>query len=349
MVKEDGLYIAGPECFYPNGYNLWFSKRRLAEYKGIRVYMPTSTNLELSSIDLRENAHIIMDDLLKQAEKCSAIIANLESFRSTEPDGGTVFELGMMYAKGARLYGYAPCIESIARRDRSLWYGYRGERLDELGNQFPYGELPFSPNIAATTRLVEGDFSTTMGSLLEDLRQQRMAGSSFVRRVKLPPVDQSAVFISSPERYSQNAKSIRINLIERFKAIGLRAVFPDTFAPGDDCNRQAALLWKRTQKKILSCAYFLADLSDFRGYEPSTDVAFETGYAFAMQKHMHAIMPDIRTMRQRIPNIDGLDGQGNIVENFDYPINLMFSCSIPRIIEGTIAEADRAFELSSSL
>jgi hypothetical protein len=39
-------------------------------------------------------------------------------------------------------------------------------------------------------------------------------------------------------------------------------------------------------------------------------------------------------MLDRIPNIDGFDAAGNVVENFNYSANLMFSCSMP-ILEGS--------------
>jgi len=41
-------------------------------------------------------------------------------------------------------------------------------------------------------------------------------------------------------------------------------------------------------------------------------------------------------MREKIPSLDntGYDFCDNVIENFDYPINLMFACSM-EIIEGS--------------
>lgn len=34
LFSKEKLYLAGPECFYTNGYTLWDSMRRKAEYYG---------------------------------------------------------------------------------------------------------------------------------------------------------------------------------------------------------------------------------------------------------------------------------------------------------------------------
>ena len=32
LFSKEKLYLAGPECFYTNGYTLWDAMRRKAEY-----------------------------------------------------------------------------------------------------------------------------------------------------------------------------------------------------------------------------------------------------------------------------------------------------------------------------
>ena len=55
--------------------------------------------------------------------------------------------------------------------------------------------------------------------------------------------------------------------------------------------------------------------------------------AFQWGKRMYGWVPDARPMRQRIPNLGPeqawRDACGCNVENFDYPLNLMFSSSMP--------------------
>ena len=64
-----------------------------------------------------------------------------------------------------------------------------------------------------------------------------------------------------------------------------------------------------------------------------TDVAFECGMAWQLGKKCFAYMHDATWMRQRIAHYgedkDNRDIYGNDVENFNYPVNLMFSGSMP--------------------
>ena len=45
MKKEHKLYLASPLCFYPNGYDMWNSYRKEAEFYGFTVTMPNDNKL----------------------------------------------------------------------------------------------------------------------------------------------------------------------------------------------------------------------------------------------------------------------------------------------------------------
>ncbi|NMD38233.1 MAG: hypothetical protein GYA87_06080, partial [Christensenellaceae bacterium] len=104
--EGESIYIAGPACFYHNGYTLWHALRGIAEYYGFKVMIPTTRPLKLDNEDLRKNADEIFRDCAYAMNNSTAIIGDLESFRGTEPDGGTLYEIGMAYAAGHRLYAY---------------------------------------------------------------------------------------------------------------------------------------------------------------------------------------------------------------------------------------------------
>ena len=141
--KNEGLYIAGPECFYQNGYELWWAQRKLAEYYGIPVVLPTSTPLKLDNDDLALNAKEIFDDLIDQVKKTTAIIADLEFFRGSEPDGGTIFEMGWIWQKGGRVYGYTRDKRSMAEKNQAAYLS-NGIIIDQDGRELPYSSLPFA-------------------------------------------------------------------------------------------------------------------------------------------------------------------------------------------------------------
>lgn len=337
-----GLYIAGPYCFYDNGYSDWWADRKKAEGKGLQVWMPTATELKLDAGDLRLNAMEIFADLLKMREKTDIIIADLEAFRGVEPDGGTVFELGMLYGKGGRLYGRTTRLCSQREKNPNLVFGRDGVVRDEKGYPHPYLDLPFAPSIVASTRLVEGGFEDALNVCLQDLAFERMTGRK--HELEIRPVEFGSclepVFVSSFFRYSPDRAELEKDIAGRLEKKGYLAVFPFV-SEEEDPYRNAYECFEENMRRIEACSSFVADLNDFRGYEPSSDVAFECGFAFARGKKLYGFMEDTRIMRERIPSKDGKDAQGHIIENFNYPINLMFACSIESIEKADLGNFEK--------
>jgi nucleoside 2-deoxyribosyltransferase len=103
----------------------------------------------------------------------------------------------------------------------------------------------------------------------------------------------------------------------------------DLFREEEDPLIRACKLFDHWQGLLRRCDLFLGDINDYHGMEPCGDTAFETGVAWKLGKECYVYMDDISRMRDRLPNIDGLDAAGNVVENFNYPANLMFSSSMP--------------------
>lgn len=72
---------------------------------------------------------------------------------------------------------------------------------------------------------------------------------------------------------------------------GFDAVAPmdlvDNEAAADPENpyQTAAQLFHRYQQHVRDCDIILADLNDFRGYEPSNDVSFECGMGYQLGKN----------------------------------------------------------------
>lgn len=327
---KERLYIAGPECFYPRGYSLWWAQRKLAEYYGIQVVLPTDTNLKLNNKDLRLNAKEIFDDLIVQVNKTTAIIADLDSFRGCEPDGGTVFELGWICSKKGRMYGYSRDCRSIVTKNQKASI-VKGIVIDEYGNPHPYADLPFCPSIVASTKIIEGSFNEALKMYISDLDEERKYGKAPVKELKVKIPLRKNVYIASAKRYEKNATEYFSSLKRAFEKERISIVTPIDSLPEfpvpqtEDPFKLAAWRFKTNLALLNAADIIVADLSDYRGFEPNNDVAFECGYAYGKGKKCFACMPDIRTMQQRIPQrLEGGDIAGNVVENFDLPINLMF-------------------------
>ena len=343
--RHEGLYIAGPECFYSEGYTLWWAQRKLAEYRGIPVVLPTSTALKLDHEDKRKNAKEIFDDLIVQVSRTTAIIADLDTFRGNEPDGGTIFELGWMYAKGSRLYGYSRDCRPIAvKQVGTSWK--QGILRDSRGAVIPYPGLPFCPSVMASTKLVEGDFKSALDLFRIDLDETRkgirkeVTDILFIRHEAMP-----RLYVASQDRNQDDARQKYQAMRQAAETKGYELVTPNDEVYGlpkpdtDDELMLASWDFRRRMALLKSSDIIIADLSNHAGgWEPDNDISFECGAAYGWGKQCYAYTSDARNMRDRIPNADGLDWSGFIVEDFDLPINLMFGVSF-RIVQGDFFSA----------
>jgi len=336
-----GLYIAGPQCFYPRGYSMWHSFKKLAEYYGFTVVLPNDTPLDLTHEDLRDNAREIFSNLQEVVQQTNIIIADLELFRSSEPDCGTLFELGMVYGAHGLLYGFTRDKRPMAAKNQYA-HLHNGRVHAQGGALHPYADLPFAPSVVASTKIVEGSFNDCLQMVLADLEERRKQG------LLPPPMEMlrqnekgaKTIFLSGPQRYDKDAGQLYEHMKSICSRYGLIGVSPldglQDLSGIEDPYRRAVMQFNHYQSLLKTCDIFLGDLQDYHGWEPLNDTAFESGVAWRLGKRCYCSMPDARTMRARIPNRGGLDVAGNIVENFDFPINLMFSASMP-ILEGDFA------------
>lgn len=352
QYKGESIYIAGPECFYPNGYDLWDAMGKKAEYFGFGVVMPTKNELRLDHGDLRKNADEIFRNCAEAMNGATAIIADLEQFRGSEPDGGSLFEIGMAYARGLRCYGFTRDKRDMLLKHQDVVLR-DGRVYDREGRFLPYRDIPFCPSLIGSCKLIEGDFDDCLKLLMLDIDEERKAKA----KRQTPAVDHSAsvtlekkdrpvAYLAGPERFDADAAERYARMKELCARHGILAVTPLDDAPGvsavesDDPYTRAYHTFDRCQQHIRNCDILIADLNDFHGYEPNSDISFECGFAWQLGKKCFGHMNDASRMRDRIPNLgpaaDHLDYYGFIVENFNYPINLMFSSSMP-IFEGNFA------------
>lgn len=357
LHKQETIYIAGPECFYTNGYTLWDAMRRKAEYNGFRVAMPNDNPLDLSDSDLQGNAKKIYQNCADSINKSTAILVDLENFRGSEPDSGSIFELGMAYANGIGCYAYT-------RDKRALVWKHQGIELkdgvvyDVDGRVLPYADLPFATCIVGSCKILEGNFDDCLNlymmELEEKYKREALCGP---KKISPEPADKKnyrpLVYLAGPERYDSTAANQYNEMKKICAQLGLDAVTPldrldrePQLKPENPYNA-AAIQFNRYQKHVRDCDIVLANLNDFRGYEPSNDVAFECGMATQLGKKVFGYMADTTRMRERIPNYgpsrEYRDACGRNAENFDYPINLMYSGSMP-ILKGDFESAVRQLE-----
>lgn len=352
LVSDEALYIAGPECFYTYGYDALGAMRARAESLGFGVTLPNNDPLDLDNPDLQKRADSIFANLEEVMLKTTAIVADLEAYRGSEPDSGTVYEIGMAYAKGAKCYGYTRDKRSFMTKNQKACT-LNGKAVDELGNCEMYGKLPFAPSIIGSTKIVEGDFDDCLKAMIIDKEEEyKRVGSGKPQNVAVTvrtveDTDKPIVYLSSFERYQENATEIFAKMKEICEKYGFKVYTPVDQAKGvekietDNPYVWAANVFDNYQMHVRNCDIIIANLNDYRGYEVNNDVGFECGMAFQLGKKLYGYMDNAAPCLEKIPHMgeekEYRDHTGSNVENFNYPANLMFGCSM-KIFEGKFEE-----------
>lgn len=171
MSKKAVVYIAGFECFMPNGRELAQAAVDLCEKMGFEGISPVLGHTLGDTIDFshgkKSAAKQIFMNNIKYINYCDIVIANLNNFRGWEPDGGTCFELGYAYSQGKKLYGFMddtrPCYEKYigsVHRDGPFW-------RDDKGAFFESGACNLM--ISGPAVIVEGTFADALAKAKQDL------------------------------------------------------------------------------------------------------------------------------------------------------------------------------------
>ncbi len=355
MKKEHKLYLASPLCFYPNGYTLWHGYRKLAEYYGFTVTMPNDNKLveEGESVSREEMSRRIFKNCLWGLDKVDGIIVNLETYRGSEPDGGSIYKLGMAYGQGARCYGFTRDKRSVGVKYQAARYNSDARSADDVnGNRLGHHQLPFSVNVVGAAKIIEGSFENCLKVYMADLEEEskNKAKRGFCVRkdglgVTLTDKKRPVVYVATSNRDNPDAAEKHEEIRKIFDRYGFDAIFPTDDAVGvenivtDDIYEEAYNLFDRYTQHVRNCDIILLDLNNYRGgYEPSSDVSFEAGYGYSLGKKLYGYMDDISPMTSRIPNtpteIDTRDFNGMNVENFEGPLNLMFGASVKLMDDG---------------
>lgn len=347
------VYIAGPEVLYKGGTDLLAVMRAQAELRGFKVTLPNDNDLGIGRPNPQHDADAIFANCAVAMNESDAIICDLEFFRGTEPDGGSIYELGMAYARGIRLIGFTRDKRAMIHKDPGLAYR-DGAAYDSAGRRATYSDLPFAPSVMSSTTIVEGSFADALEQLVLQVEQDRkdaglrpMRAVSEAPSVSRPAGERPRVYLAGIDRYADDGASIFARRKHLCESLGLEAVSPLDDAPNvpritsDDPLTMAANLFDHCQQHVRDADAIVADLNDFRGWEPSSDVSFECGMGFQLGKRLFGYMDDTRRMVDRIPNLgpdhEYADLAGAKAEPWDYPINLMFASSMP-VLEGSFEQ-----------
>jgi nucleoside 2-deoxyribosyltransferase len=111
------IYLAGPDVFLPDAVEIGRRKADACARHGLVGLYPLDNAVDIAakgaSLQIFRGNEAMMNE-------ASAIIANLTPFRGPGADGGTVYELGYMAARGKLCLGYSNAPSSYVDRVREF-------------------------------------------------------------------------------------------------------------------------------------------------------------------------------------------------------------------------------------
>jgi nucleoside 2-deoxyribosyltransferase len=99
------IYLAGPHVFERDARAVRHSLKLTCERHGLVGIWP-SDNEPPAALSSAERARRIFEENIDRIREAHGMLADLRSFRGTEPDSGTAFEVGMAYALGIPVVAY---------------------------------------------------------------------------------------------------------------------------------------------------------------------------------------------------------------------------------------------------
>ncbi len=156
-----------------------------------------------------------------------------------------------------------------------------------------------------------------------------------------------SIYIAGPDVFELD--SIKIG--QKFKKLCLMYNFNGLYPLDNevDFNQKkekiAQDIYGQNIKLINKADIIIANLNSFRGKEPDSGTVWECAYAFAKGKKVYGYLENkqsyINTFKEeetQIINYVKCDKDKRVIEDFNYPLNLMLSCSIYKTIEGSFED-----------
>lgn len=173
MEHKVKIYLAGPEVFYHNSPVVFEKSVALCMEHGFEPLSPfdavSTSHIKKSD---EETAHKIYRGNISLIDQSNVVIANLNSFRGSEPDSGTVFEVGYAIAKEKIVIGFidkfCPYHKRVAKTIRVFKDG-NGCFKDSKQRWVEDMGLPLNLMLGCSVELVEGGLKQSLKRLSDIL------------------------------------------------------------------------------------------------------------------------------------------------------------------------------------
>ncbi|MBB6637769.1 nucleoside 2-deoxyribosyltransferase [Cohnella thailandensis] len=161
------IYMAGFEVFRTDAAETGIRMKRLCDDYGFEGIFPLDKDIKPQP-SKQETAKAIFEGNVRLVNKADVVIANLNPFRGAEPDSGTVFECGLAYGLGKKLYGFVSDRRTMAERlgpdtDPATGLYKDGMTVEDFGH-------PLNLMLSVPMTIVEGALEDALKRLSLDLR-----------------------------------------------------------------------------------------------------------------------------------------------------------------------------------
>jgi nucleoside 2-deoxyribosyltransferase len=164
------VYMAGYEVFQTDAVEIGIQMKQLCTEYGFEGIFPLDKDIQPQPNKLK-TAKAIFEGNVTLIQKADIIIANLNPFRGKEPDSGTVFECGLGYGLGKKLYGFLSDNRTMAEKllpetEASTGLYEDGMRIENFG-------LPTNVMLSIPMTIVGGTLEDALKQAREDLIEVR--------------------------------------------------------------------------------------------------------------------------------------------------------------------------------
>lgn len=160
------------------------------------------------------------------------------------------------------------------------------------------------------------------------------------------------VYIAGPDVFRPEALELAETARKTAASLGHEALLPL-----DNEATTAEEIFRANLELITECDAVVANLDPFRGDEPDSGTCFEVGVAVALGKRVVGYLSDARPLAEKMAERHGkrysgsgrqVDPDGNAIEDFGLPLNLMLSVPC-EIIDGGLGEALAALSATKGM
>jgi len=104
--KNEFVYVAGPDVFYPDAEQRAQKAREIADVYGFKPLIPMDNDITTENKTPLQIRDEIFEKNMKMINKCDIVIANITPFRGPSADAGTVWEIGCAVGQGKPVFAF---------------------------------------------------------------------------------------------------------------------------------------------------------------------------------------------------------------------------------------------------